>query len=116
MPNGIIAQNNTFENFFGLDSHELNASYDAEESIESLRHEKEPEIPLEIEEFNVEEKDLNPIEKKDDEIKPTEILPEPKNDFAAKDESKKKIDLPFVQTISAKVTDEKNGKYVRYGK
>lgn len=114
MPNGIIAQNETFENFFGLDSHESTASYNAEENIESLPHEKKVETPLELEDLAVEEKDLTPIEKKNDEENPTQILPEIENVFAPKGESKS--DSPFVQTISGKMANEKNGKYVRYGK
>lgn len=115
MPNGIIAQNNTFENLFGLDSHESIASYNTEENIELLPHEK-TDTSLELEDLDVEEKDLTPIEEKDDGKNLAKILPEIKHSFAAKGESEKESDLPFVQTISGKMGDERNGKYVRYGK
>lgn len=116
MPNGIIAQNKTFEDFFGLDSRESTASYNAEENIELLPHEKEAEALTELEDLAVEEKDLTSIEKKDEEKKPIEILPEIKNVFASKNDSEKVTVSPFVQVISGKMANEKNGKYVRYGK
>lgn len=115
MPNGIIAQNNTFENLFGLDSHESIASYNTEENVELLPHEK-TDTSLEFEDLDVKEKDLTPIEEKDDWKNLAKILPEIKHSLAAKGESEKKSDLPFVQTISGKMGDERNGKYVRYGK
>lgn len=116
MPNGIIAQNKTFEDFFGLDSRESTASYNAEENIGLLPHEKEAEALTELEDLAVEEKDLTSIEKKDEEKNPIEILPEIKNVFALKNDSEKVTVSPFVQVISGKMADEKNGKYVRYGK
>lgn len=115
MPNGIIAQNKTFEDLFGLDSHESTASYNAEENIELLPYEKETET-LELEDLAVEEKDLTSIEKKDEGKIPTAIVPEIKNVFAPKNHFEKETDSPFVQVISSKMAGEKNGKYVRYGK
>lgn len=110
MPSGIIAQNNTFENLFGLESI---ANYNEEESL--LMYEKETETPLEIEDL-AEEKTLTPIEKKDGRKNLTKILSDITPVFTVKDLSKKEKDLSFVQTISGKMADEKNGKYVRYGK
>lgn len=112
MPNGIIAQNKTFENFFGLDSHESTTSYNAEENIELPR---EKEETLEREDLAEEEKDLISIEKKDEEKNPT-ILPETKNVFAAENNFEKETDSSLIQIISGKMADGKNGKYVRYGK
>lgn len=112
MPNGIIAQNKTFEDLFGLNSHESTASYNAEETIK-LRYEKEK--ILEFEDLAEEEKNLTSIEKKDEGENPT-ISSEIKNVSAAENNSEKEADLPLVQVISGKMADGKNGKYVRYGK
>lgn len=72
------------------------------------------EAHLELEDLE-EDKDLAPVEKKDDvEESPVQILPEVKNAFAAKDESG--TDSATVQKAFGKKANKKFEKYVRYGK
>lgn len=68
---------------------------------------KEPETPLEIEDLAVGE---GPVEKTIDD---GESLPETGNALAGDETG---TDLPSVQGIAGRMANEKNGKYVRYGK
>lgn len=115
--NGVVAQNEseTFESAFGLNLPESIEDDNAKKN-EGAPGAKEAEAPLEAEELAVEEReeDLTPIEKKDEgENPPIQVPPRTEEAFTSKDESGEVISS-FVQ--SGKVTDEKNGKYVRYGK
>lgn len=115
-PRGIIAQkeNETFESAFGLNLSESIESQSIEENVDSPpQTKKTKETLLELEDLDVEKKDLTPIEKKDVES-PVQVLPEVENAFAAKGESAP--DSPTVQKASGRMANEKNGKYVRYGK
>ena len=111
-PRSIIAQNEseTFESAFGLNLPESNENLIAEENVDLLPQTKE--VPLEAEDLAVEEKDLAPVEKKDD-VENSQVLTEVENAFAAKGESA--VDSPTVQIAFGKIANEKNGKYVRYG-
>lgn len=115
-PRSIIAQkeNETFESAFGLNLSESIESQSTEENIDSPPQTKETkETLLELEDLAVKEKDLTSIEKEDVES-PEQVLPEVENAFAAKGESG--ADSPTVQKTSGRMANEKNGKYVRYGK
>lgn len=113
-PSDVIAQNEneTFESAFGLNSRESIENENAGNN--GLSHAKEAETPLELEELGEKEKDLTPIEKKDDEENLVQVLPETENTFSLKESSVESS--PAVRRISGKMADEKNGKYVRYGK
>lgn len=115
MPHASTAQieNKTFESAFGLISRE---SFEEHNSWEngSPTHAEEAEIPIEAEDLAEEETDLTPVEKSDGEENPIPVLPRTENDFTAKSEPESKSHA--VETLSGKMADEKNGKYVRYGK
>jgi len=113
-PRSIIAQNEneTFESAFGLNLPESNENLIAKENIDLPPQTKE--VPLEVEDLAVEEKELTPVEKKDDVESSVQVLTEVENAFAAKGESA--VDSPTVQIASGRIANEKNGKYVRYGK
>lgn len=114
--NCIVAQteSETFESAYGLNVPESIEHHNTEENELPPPHAKEVEISSEIEDLTVEEKDLGPVEKKDGEENPTQVLPKTENAFPAKGESG--TDLFSVQKISGGIAEEKNGKYVRYGK
>lgn len=117
-PRGIIAQkeNETFESAFGLNLSESIENQSTEENFDSPLQTKEEtkEAPLELEDLAVEKEDLTPIEKTDDVESPVQVLSEVENAFAAK--GKSGTDSLTVQKASGRMANEKNGKYVRYGK
>lgn len=110
IPRGIIAQNEseTFESAFGLNLPESIENQSTEENA-SLP----PQTKEELEDFVVEEKDLTPVEKKDDVASPVQVLPEVENAFAAKNEIES--NSFSVRKASGRMPKEKTGKYVRYG-
>lgn len=116
--NGVIAQkeNETFESAFGLNLLPPETIEELNMKKAEMPRAKAAEEPLELEELASEEKDLTPIEEKNDgENPPIQVAPKTEEAFASEDVSGEVS--PAVQTISAKVaTNEKNGKYVRYGK
>lgn len=113
MPSGSIAQteSETFESAYGLNSHESIENHNTEENELSPPHAEEAETSSEIEDLAVEEQDLGPVEKKDGEENPTSKT---EDAFVARDESG--TDSISVQKVFNGITEEKNGKYVRYGK
>lgn len=113
-PHGIIAQNEseTFESAFGLNLPESIENESTEETV-SLPPQTKGAL-LELEDLAVEEKDLTPVEKKDDVKSPAQVSPEVENAFVAKGETGT-VSLS-VQKVSGSMGKEKTAKYVRYGK
>lgn len=114
-PNVIIAlnENETFESAFGLNSPESIENHDTAKQNELLLA-KEPETSLETEDLDVEQKDITSTEKKVNEESLFQILPKTENAIIL--ESGPKESPLSIQSISVGKTDERIGKYVRYGK
>lgn len=109
----LTSGNATFKSAFGLNSAESMETYDVESA--ELHEKMVVKMPLELEGFATEKVDPALNEKKDNQTNPVQVLPETENAFASKN-IPEMGGLPAVQTISAKMPDEKIEKYVRYGK
>lgn len=116
-PNNVIAlsENGTFKSAFGLDSAESIENYNAENDEPSLmREEVVAKMPLELEGFVTQKTVSAPVEKENNSgANPVQVPPEAEKALAS--DSFGLGVSPDVQ-ISGKMADEKNEKYIRYGK